>query len=526
MLLTAAMAAQAQDTYLNDRLTNTAGDVYGTARFVGMGGAMGALGADLSTINWNPAGLGLFRKSDLAVTAGAVWDNQSVPGVNKAHATLDQLGGVYAIPINHRNLQFFNIGFNYQKKLNFCNAFTADHNNLGGMSQMTQLAGIAYEGFDTDYNLAGFALDNEYTVVPYYISPEGNGTLTPIRPSDDAKPYKYAIENKYRGDCNRYTQYTTGSLNAFDFNISSNISNRTYLGVTLGFENMHYRAVYDYYEESHCAYEPNKYGDYSLYNDQAIDGFGFNIKFGAIVRPVEESPLRVALAVETPTWYQLNSSTYYQLTDHVSGEVSDMPESYLEYSVRTPWKVRVGVGSTVGNFLAWDVDYEYANYSTTRHGYPNEPIGEPHNTIFGNTWDKDMDEQTSNNLKATHNVRAGVEYKLTPQLSARFGYNFATSAYKNNPTYDQMALNSYSMDYATTTSYMRVGNLNCLSLGLGYRWKYAYIDVAYKLKNQKADFYGFYYPSDVNVGHSPNLLTPVNADLTKHQLTATLGFKF
>ena len=51
----------AQETYENAKVS--AQDLNGTARYVGMGGAMEALGADISTISSNPAGIGLFRKS-------------------------------------------------------------------------------------------------------------------------------------------------------------------------------------------------------------------------------------------------------------------------------------------------------------------------------------------------------------------------------------------------------------------------------------------------------------------------------
>ena len=52
--------AMAQETYQDAKLAETA--LTGTARYVGMGGAMEALGADLSTISTNPAGIGMFRK--------------------------------------------------------------------------------------------------------------------------------------------------------------------------------------------------------------------------------------------------------------------------------------------------------------------------------------------------------------------------------------------------------------------------------------------------------------------------------
>lgn len=40
-------------------------DLNGTARFVGMGGAMGALGGDITTMGTNPAGIGIYRSNDL-----------------------------------------------------------------------------------------------------------------------------------------------------------------------------------------------------------------------------------------------------------------------------------------------------------------------------------------------------------------------------------------------------------------------------------------------------------------------------
>ena len=68
--LLAANTANAQETYENAKLANQ--DLNGTARYVGMGGAMDALGADLSTISSNPAGIGLFRHSTVNASFGFV----------------------------------------------------------------------------------------------------------------------------------------------------------------------------------------------------------------------------------------------------------------------------------------------------------------------------------------------------------------------------------------------------------------------------------------------------------------------
>src|SRR3954468_9976 len=40
----------------------------GTARFASMAGSMGALGGDISTLSFNPAGIAIFKKTELTIT--------------------------------------------------------------------------------------------------------------------------------------------------------------------------------------------------------------------------------------------------------------------------------------------------------------------------------------------------------------------------------------------------------------------------------------------------------------------------
>ena len=62
----AGMAALAQTPYMNENYMPT--DLIGSARYVGMGGALGALGADVSAGASNPAALGLYRRSDASLS--------------------------------------------------------------------------------------------------------------------------------------------------------------------------------------------------------------------------------------------------------------------------------------------------------------------------------------------------------------------------------------------------------------------------------------------------------------------------
>ena len=152
-----------------------------------------------------------------------------------------------------------------------------------------------------------------------------------------------------------------------------------------------------------------------------------------------------------------------------------------------------------------------------------------------------MNDFTRNTLRGTHTLRIGLEANATKNLAFRLGYNLSTSAYKKDISFDQYNINSAAMDYATSTSYMRLGNTNILSLGMGYRAKKFYIDLVYKLRNQKADFYAFDTNFTNSVSGDPVFLRqnqingtdladrsidPVDVNLTRQAITCTLGFKF
>lgn len=509
-LLAVTFAVQAQDTYTNERLVNNSSDVIGTARYVGMGGAMGALGADISTISWNPAGIGLYRKSDIALTFGGAWGKSSIDEENNGKATIDQAGFIYSMKTDSESLPYLNFAFNFQKKINFNHNFYADNNNLGGLSQMDQFAQLTeyYEVQEMAYNPVELALANN-----------GEGWFF-------AKDGEQNCYNRYRSHRNFYTHHSEGSLQGFDFNLSTNINNRTFIGFTFGLDNMLYNGWSDYYEEGD--------GSYGLHNyDIHVSGTGINFKLGAIVCPIEDNPFRFGIVVESPTWYRLKKSSLFYFYDEEKS-TSD-GKSYLEFNIRSPWKFRTGIGSTVGTSFAWDIDYEYALYDHTNMGYPENEYAD--GSTSGNINDAAMNQLTRANMRGTHTLRTGIEVNATKKLAFRVGYNLSTSAFRKNISFDQYNLNSNAMDYVTGTSYMRMGTTNILTLGMGYRTKNFYVDLAYKVRNQSADFYAFdtsFTNSETgdpvflnrNSDLADKTIAPISADLTRHAITCTLGLKF
>jgi hypothetical protein len=124
------------DTYMGAQLATE--DLNGTARYVGMGGALEALGAEISTISTNPAGIGMFRKSQVAGSMGLIIqeEGKNFQDGSKVNASFDQLGVVIAMRTGVQS--YINFGFNYHKSRNFDYVLSAAGAALNGSSQNRQ----------------------------------------------------------------------------------------------------------------------------------------------------------------------------------------------------------------------------------------------------------------------------------------------------------------------------------------------------------------------------------------------------
>lgn len=143
-LLVTTLSASAQDIYKMETMAGS--DLNGTARFVGMGGAMDALGADISTIGINPAGIGMFRRSEISVSAGFNTQPNAINfyDINKTRPSFDQIGFVYSAKLDSREIPYVNFAFNYHKSRNLKNFIGVDGFKTGGLSQSLQMMDLCY----------------------------------------------------------------------------------------------------------------------------------------------------------------------------------------------------------------------------------------------------------------------------------------------------------------------------------------------------------------------------------------------
>ena len=249
----------AQDIYQVAELSAT--DLNGTARYVGMGGAMSSLGGDLSVMSSNPAAIGLYRRNDVAATASLV----TMPGSHKfdgnkpTYVSFDQIGFVCSIPSSGNSLRYINFGINYHKHHDFNQLLNADNNlaAAGYASQTWQLADLcnSWGGADKATPLAKMAYAG-------HLLGEDGGNYT-----------------AYNAWGNSYGKARWGSNHAFDFNISANIKDQFYIGFTATAYNVKQKS-YMLYGEGLLDVDLNKDGDYAVDNYSRLTGNGFDMKVG------------------------------------------------------------------------------------------------------------------------------------------------------------------------------------------------------------------------------------------------------
>ena len=543
-------AAVAQNQY--DALNLLNNDLNGTARFVGMGGAMSALGADISTIGTNPAGIALFRKNDVSVSFG--FNNNKVSSehggmkVNDSRTrwSFDQAGFVWSTKIGSRtDLRFLNVGFNYTKRANFNRQFSSKM-NLNGESLTNQMANMAMNsgafGNVSDVN-ALLDSDNPYTSNQYYGVPylaamglrsgfNNDGVSAGLLDYDTDAKDNTKISDIYgwNGEQGEYYGREEGGINQFDFNVAFNVQDRYYFGLTLGVYDLNYNRYTSYgetmYRDTKDGSTGTVYhdtGDLKLNNWYRADGTGIDLKFGAIVRPFEYSPFRIGFSVHTPIWYSMTDK--YSATiesnlniqnvngGYTSGSSVENLSEYLhpqyvfDYAFTTPWRINVSAGTVLGGMVALDAEYEFEKYSTSRL---KERTEYDYDYVYGGN-DLSGTSAIKETLKPVHKFRAGIETNVDG-FCVRAGYNFQSAPIEND-SFKNIAATD---ETRTNPEYINPKNRQSVSFGLGYHGKTLYADVAYKYDMYKSDFYAF----------DSETLVPAKLNNERHQVLFTVGVRF
>lgn len=485
-LFLAALAASvsAQDTYVAQKLSSS--DLNGTARYVGMGGAMSALGGDISVMSSNPAGIGIFRHSEATITGSYNKLSGDVYKNSDSRVSLDNAGIVISLPYsNYSSLRYVNYGFAYRKKKSFYDTYNMGF-ALNDETQTDQVALLAKYNADSFSGDKGWALDN----VGYW---EGSLARLGLRGHllhvvNNAEGTHIDMIEGVDASSAEYRRNQTGGISEFDFNVAFNIDEQLYLGATVGVYDVKYtrNSLYTEYP-----LDPSL-DSYSISNIDNLTGTGVDLKLGAIFRPIEDSPFRFGVAIHTPTYYVLTDNTSFKVGDTKFVDLGD-----YEYHLQTPWKFNFSAGTIIGGAIAVGAEYEYEDFSAIKF---RDDRGDDL---------LDLTDDARDALKGVGTVKIGAEARISPQFSVRAGYNHSTAAFK-----DDAYKNLYWDSQLVETQYDNSAATDRVSLGIGYRSGGISADIAYQYSSTKNTFFAF-------DGHSG-----LKNDYNRSQVMFTLGYSF
>jgi hypothetical protein len=454
----------------------------GTARFQGMGGAFGALGADFSVIATNPAGLGIYKSSEITVTP-SVSINPSSSDYNgqigtdtKTVFALGNFGFVFTIKPPKKNksngFQNFNIGFGMNRQNDY-NSRLFMHGSNNTSSMMTDWVNILNNQF-----LSPDDINQKY---PFDIALATNANLIYL---DDTLNRKYANDATNGGVYQQKYVTTWGSINEFDFSFGANFADKLYFGATIGIPTIRY------YEESQ--YEEFDNGDtipyfkyLSYYQSLETHGTGINFKAGVIYRPANW--IRIGASIHTPTYYGNMkdnwSSDMFASFDSLASTPQYSPLGYYEYHMATPFRAIGSLAFIIGQYGLVSAEYEYVNYDQTRFS-----------SWEGESTFSDLNDEIKASYKAPLNIRFGTEWKIRDfRLRGGFGY--------------------YGTPYQ---SGINTGERYVASGGIGYRGKHFFADLTYVWSQTKQEYY-FY---------DRNLVNPSYNTLSTNTILTTFGVRF
>ncbi|MCD6366478.1 MAG: hypothetical protein J7L46_02945 [Bacteroidales bacterium] len=448
----------------------------GTTRYMSMGSAFGALGADMSVMGTNPAALAIYRSSEFAFSPSFYFDkinskisnDQSFDDFNY-NLNLNNMGMVLAFSSDKTEGWVSSaFGFNYNRYNNYGMNFYAeginDSNSISdyfakmgygyasnALSQFSE--GLAYQGYLIDPNTSGVGYHSAYDTY---------------------------------GEKQEYMFSSKGYLSEYEFAYAANYANKLYLGGTFGIQDIKYIQKIDI-QEKDVDQKITDFNSMDYYQYLKTKGIGYNFKFGMLFRPIDW--VRFGFAVHTPTFMNLHDNYYSTLktsfNDSTKSYDGSSPDGTYDYGLITPFRTIGSVAFVIKkqalvSFEGEMVDYSLARLRASDYGFVNE------------------NEAINRNYVSTFNLRGGLEYRYDI-FNFRAGFGYYGSPYNSQ----SINKNSYTLVY---------------SGGLGIRENGYFFSVGYSMMQNEFSHYMY----DQNVVAT----APVNNKRTSSQLMFTFGFKF
>ncbi len=490
-----------------DALRYSQTGVGGNARFVSMGGAFGALGANTSCLNFNPAGIGIYRKGEINISPG---------------------------------IRFTSVGstYNNSQNNNFTPSFIFSGLGLVGSwkgqisADVKHSVGISHsqlQNFNTNTTVQGYG--NKKTIMNDIIDNAGSNSPANLDPSYSGMAFNNylldTLNGKYYGfiDPNKNMLQTksitaTGHVDELAFGYTYSFKEKFYLGASLGVPliKYDYNGVYTesddkdslriYKNASNVTTSTYSYAVWAYpsapenaavnnglkggftsmsYTEKfQTNGSGYNLKLGFIYRVNEF--LRVGANYQTPTVLNLTDTYVYNMTalwDSKDSYTQSYPPKggIFKYSIITPMRFGASIGFIYKKLFVIGIDYENVDY-----GQASISGGDASNFTGVN-------KTISTKYKNASNLRAGVEININ-NVMVRLGYVMNGSAFGN----------AFGGQFVRTS----------FSLGLGLRSKNWAFDLGLVRQMYNEDYYMY----------NPKFADKSIISFVGTTVVATIGLKF
>ena len=458
-------------------------DPIGTARTVGVGSAFGAMGGDFSVISINPAGLGEYRMSEFNFS----------PSINNSSTNayfVDDFGSNATRTNSSFNLD--NIGF-------------VSANNRRGTGWVTSNWAIGFSkltDFDRSISIAG---ETEGTITDRFLEAAGNLEPEDLDGFEAGPAYDGGaiflsdgiyVSDYLEGDIVQKSQVISqsGGINELSLAWAGNYNNKLNLGLSVGVPFVSFEERKTYKES---VVDGNFSNDLEYIESLNTSGVGLNFKLGMQYKPT--TLLRIGMAIQSPTWYNLNDdyssrlAYAYSTQDESFSGVGESPLGSFKYKYESPWKFTGSIGSVlrlgdINGFINADIEFiDYTNNEFDFTAFSNNPVEISYTQEVNNAID--------NVLGTATNYRLGSEFAYK-KVRVRGGYTISTSPY---------------VDESKT--------FNSWSAGLGFREDKFFIDLGYRARSTQEG----YTPYIVEAENSVEPLANFNTDYGK--FVATIGFK-
>jgi hypothetical protein len=441
-----------------DALLFSSRNIHGTARFQGLGGAQTALGADISSIAGNPAGLGFFRKSEWSITPSIGFANTSSNYLKttttdgKSFFNVANLGIVFANPkddIVGGRWRGGSFGISFSRMNSFQNQFSYEGvNNVNSLTDAfaDRARGIPLRDFEDDRGPARL----QAAYLAYLINPFTNDL------NEDR--YFSSIADVNGGPAPVRQQETvnyTGGQYQWNFSYGGNLDDKLYFGASLGVTRLKFGQQNRYREIVQDNRNNMILDNFTLHEEIDVRGTGVNLSAGLIYKA--NDIIRFGASFTSPTWYRMTDNytprvqAKYEVTEPLGANIPlNLDESITNvdpyrYNLTTPLSISGGMALFAGKNGFVSADVTYSTFNTIRLNSSDDDF-------------KGENDFISRNYQPTVHARLGGEYRIDI-FRLRAGAGYQTDPYKD-----------------------MVDNLNRakanVSLGAGVRLPEFYIDLA------------------------------------------------